>query len=155
MGSEMCIRDRAYESWVFWSRDTFAAEAKSLIADPDSAKALEELRNTMKQRLEGTGLFRLSAKKGGKFKLYPKGKDGPPLLLLSPEVGVRISEDVKRKGEMFKSSAVSTVYFGSWSQTGNRKSLTLRCGGNLCSENMVRAALSASDVTREVTIEKE
>lgn len=150
------IADEVYESWVSWSAETYAAEAVTLLSDPSSADGLKKIRKHSKARLDGTGLFKSkTASKDGKFMLFPKAKDGLPLLILSDNAETRMSGAVKDKARMFKSSVVSTEHEGSWRQSGNLKSITFAFSTNMSTESLMRAALQALDVVRNsISIEK-
>jgi hypothetical protein len=146
--------DEVYESWVRWTAETYAAEATTLLADPSSDRDLKKLRQNSKARLDGTGLFKSrSASANGKFVLYPKAKDGLPLLVLSDNAETRMSPEVKSKAAMFKSSAVTTVYEGTWRQAGNLKSITFAFETKTSTEGLLRAALDALGVSRHISIE--
>lgn len=142
-----------YEEWDRWQAETFAQEAQTLISDPGSSRDLKKLRKLQKDRLDGTGLFKAkTASSAGKFLLYPKAKDGLPLIVFSPAADANISADVKSKVEMFKSGVKSVYYSGTWHQSGNRKSITLACQSNPPAENLVSVALQSIDIVRSITI---
>lgn len=141
--------DDVYDSWVRWSADTYGTEATTLLTDPSSEKDLLKIRKHSKARLDGSGLFKSkSASKNGKFLLYPKAKDGLPLLVLSDNAETRMSTEVKDKAAMFKSSVITTVYEGMWKQSGNLKSITFVFATKMSTESQMRTALEALDVVR-------
>lgn len=142
-----------YELWDRWQSDCFSEEAKTLIANPDSLKDLENLRKRQKNALDGSGPFKAKSARHGKFKLYPRAKDGLPLIVFSPSADIEISPDVEAKVSQFCSQVKTVDFRGKFRQSGNLKAITFSFSSNPASLEQLRVALQSIKVDRVIDIE--